>query len=290
MGAIKGILGGLIQSGASVASSIINNDRQNEINAFNARVNRENMIMQNAYSASAEADARAYNSPAEQMKRLTSAGINAFTAQDMVTSNQGNAASVASAPPSNAVASQTSLDFSALADALMKVDEMHFTDSQNRQAARESMSQLMENINNQLKMQGIEIQARKEEQERTIQADIERQSAQNDWQSAEYKRDRELEREKLYTNNIFSYANALNAQRTQRDIADKQIGFSKWNAEEQRRWQHQENESERAIKRDANSYGEISIGFGKSYVKTRLPSIKSAMQDYDYLKEFLKNH
>ena len=287
---MKGIFGSLIQGGMSVANSVINNANQERINEYNAVTNRENMLMQNAYNASAEADARAYNSPAEQMKRLTSAGINAFTAQDMVTSNQGNAANVAGASPSNAVSSQTSLDFSALADALLKVDEMHFTNSQNRQAARESMDQLMENINNQLKMQGIEIEERKRAQERTIQADLERQSLQNDWQSEEYKRDRELEREKLYTNNIFSYVNALNAQRTQRDIADKQIGFNKWNAEEQRRWQHQENESERAIKRDANSYGEISVGFGKSYIKCRLPSVKSALQDYRYFKDFFNNH
>ncbi len=241
---MAGIIGAAIGAGASILGNVINANNQNQINKYNADVNRQNMIMQNAYSASAEADARAYNSPLEQMKRLTSAGVNAFTAQDMLTSNQGNTANVATPSASNAVASPVNLDFSALADALMKIDEMHFTNGQNRQAAREAMDQLLTNINNQVKMQGVEIAERQRAQERQIEADVERQATQNDWQTEEYKKDRELQREQLYTNNLFSYANTLNSLKTQRDIAKSNIGFQRWNAEEQRKFQSYWNEAQ----------------------------------------------
>lgn len=244
---MSGIIASAVQGGLSIANSAINNQNQNNINLFNAQQNRQNMMMQNAYSASAEADARAYNSPLEQMKRLTSAGINAFTAQDMISSNEGSAANVAAAPPSNAVASQVNLDFSALADSLMKIDEMHFTNSQNRQAARETLEQLLTNIDNQVKMQGIEIEERKRAQAEQIRSDLERQNIQNDWQTEEYKKDRELQREQLYTNNKFNYANAMMSNKTQRDIVDKQISFNKWNATEQRRWQSSENKENRFL-------------------------------------------
>ncbi len=218
-GELNGLIAANFQTSANMLNEALNRENQNEINRYNNDVNRQNMLYQNAVASANETEARIYNSPVEQLRRLTAAGVNAFTATDMLSSGEGSSAGSASASPSSAVASPVNMDFSALVDAMSRLDEMHFTNDQNRKAARETMDQLMLNLQNQVEMQGRTI----EESKRAQKAQFADNGTQRAWQASQnaYQRGHDL------------------------IIQDAQNRFTASESATQRKWQSEENSIQR---------------------------------------------
>lgn len=265
---LNGLIASNLQTSANMLSNVINVKNQNEINKYNNDVNRQNMMYQNAVASANETEARIYNSPIEQMRRLTAAGVNAFTAMDMLSSGEGSSAGSASASPSNAVASAVNMDLSSLVDAMSRLDEMHFTNSQNRQAARETMDQLMKNLKAQADMQGETIQ----EQQRSQRAQFAENDTQRAWQGAQnaYQRGHDLimqDSQNRFTSSesskqrSFQSSESEKQRKWQSDESDKQQAFQSKEAEEQRKWQSSENEENRWLQNWTADTG-VGLDFG----------------------------
>ncbi len=248
----NGLLAANVATAANMVSNLANIDNQFKINKYNNDVNRQNMIYQNAVAAANETESRIYNSPIEQLRRLTSAGVNAFTARDMLDSGNGSSSGSAGAAASNAVASPVTFDLSAMVDAMSRLDEMHFTNDQNRQAAREAMDQLMTNIRSQIDLQGNTIAEAQRAQKAQFDWQDSANVSQNKFAHSENELNREQQKVIADNNNKFAYATAVLSDRAQRDINDANIGFQRWNAEEQRQFQSYWNEAQSDFQAEEN--------------------------------------
>ena len=270
-GELNGLIAANLQTSANMLNAALDRENQNEINRYNNDVNRQNMLYQNAVASANETEARIYNSPVEQLRRLTAAGVNAFTATDMLSSGEGSSAGSASASPSSAVASPVNMDLSALVDAMSRLDEMHFTNDQNRKAARETMDQLMVNLQNQVEMQGRTI----EESKRAQKAQFADNDTQRAWQASQnaYQRGHDLitqdaqnrftASENATQRKWQSSENATQRSWQNEESEKQQVWQSSENAT-QRKWQSYENEENRWLQ---NWTGESGVGFDLGLLK-----------------------
>ena len=245
---LNGLIASNLATSANMLSNVANIQNQNRINKYNNDVNRQNMIYQNAVASANETESRIYNSPIEQLRRLTAAGVNAFTAMDMLDGGNGSSAGSAGAASSNAVASPVNMDLSALVDAMSRLDEMHFTDDQNRKNAREAMSQLTENLRAQADMQGKTI----EEQQRAQRAQFGENANQRDWQSSESAAQRawqglENVYQRGHEENMQDWSNIFTARQN-----ELQRGFQASESKKQRAWQGEQFEEQMKFTKEQN--------------------------------------
>jgi len=121
---ISGIAGGFLNIASQAFTNALNRHRQN---AFNQQVwqhDFEVMSHQQSYNMAALASQREYDSPLEQKKRLMQAGINAFTANDMIANDTGIAQHPLNTQNSPIQFRETNFDMSSLFDALNTYAQM----------------------------------------------------------------------------------------------------------------------------------------------------------------------
>lgn len=125
---------------SSVAQNAVNAVVNFQNNQRNAEINRRNNLTQLAYNSAQIASNRQYDSPTEQMRRLSDAGVNAFTAQDMIQNNQSQNGSYS---PSAPQLQPFMADFSAITDAISDLQTLQFTKEENRLNREHAIDMLM---------------------------------------------------------------------------------------------------------------------------------------------------
>lgn len=108
------LLGSALTAGANAVGAGINVRNQRAINKQNLDFAQRQQTNQIAYQNAAVASQRQYDSPLEQRKRLQQAGVNPFTATDMLQSDVGISSDTPSAMSGNAAYTPVNLDFSSV--------------------------------------------------------------------------------------------------------------------------------------------------------------------------------
>lgn len=164
MSGTSGLIGSIINTAANVGMGIYNRQREDQNNINNRH---HAMQMQNFMTAQNRANAISvmqYNDPKEQRARLESAGVNPFTAIDNLNAGDGQLPTSANVAPAQAQFTPVNIDFSSVADALMKLDEMKFTKGENEKSRMLTERQLWATLANASEIQRNQISAQKEMQ------------------------------------------------------------------------------------------------------------------------------
>ena len=119
-----GVAGGFFNTASKAVTNAINRHRQNVFNQQVWQHDFEVMNHQQSYNIAAMASQREYDSPLEQKKRLMQAGINAFTANDMITNDTGIIQHPLNTQNSPIQFRETNFDMSSLFDALQTYAQM----------------------------------------------------------------------------------------------------------------------------------------------------------------------
>lgn len=171
----SGLIGSIINTAANVGMGIYNRQQENQNNILNRQ---HAFQMQNFMMSQNRANAMSvmqYNNPYEQRKRLESAGVNPFSAVGMIDAGNGEMPSPANVSPHAGVYTPVNIDFSGIANALLRLDEMKFTKGENDANRRATEANLWktlanasmiqrEQMSNSLIMQANDQQARQREQ------------------------------------------------------------------------------------------------------------------------------
>jgi hypothetical protein len=134
-----------------------NREQQERINQYNAEQNRLNLQTQMAYNSASQLSQRQYDSPREQLARLSDAGVNAFTAQDMIGADTGIGSGSVSPPVSNAQAYQSNFNLDSLVDAVKEFDKMQFTKTENQKDRKATEDNLLETLDNAIDLEDMKI-------------------------------------------------------------------------------------------------------------------------------------
>ena len=118
------LLGSFVEAGASLAQAGINRRTQFTINQSNHEHDFDVMREQQAMNLSGLASQREYGTPLEQKKRLMRAGVNAFTAENMISAGDSPAGAPVTPQNTPAQFSPISFDLSSVYDALKHRQEM----------------------------------------------------------------------------------------------------------------------------------------------------------------------
>lgn len=188
------IIGAMISAGASLASTGANavtnakNRRaQFEINKYNAEQNRLNLQTQMAYNSASTASQRQYDSPREQLARLTEAGVNAFTAQDMLGSDTGIGTNGISPSASNAQAYMSNFSLSDIVQSLNLLSSNLFSKDANDKQIQATKDNLTETLNNATDLEKMRINQAQLSQVMQMLHDVDMLEKQQTWQTEERK-------------------------------------------------------------------------------------------------------
>lgn len=118
------VSGGIVSGAVSLANNFINRKTQQQINTANHQHDFDMMREQQSYNLAGLASQREYDSPLEQKKRLMRAGINAFTAENMVSSGSGISQQALTPQNTPAQFQPFNFDVSAIYDALKTQSEL----------------------------------------------------------------------------------------------------------------------------------------------------------------------
>lgn len=118
------LIGSIINTSGNLIQAGINRSTQFKINQRNHEHDFDVMREQQAMNLSGLASQREYGSPLEQKKRLMRAGVNAFTAENMISAGDSPAGAPVTAQNTPAQFSPINFDLSSVYDALKHRQEM----------------------------------------------------------------------------------------------------------------------------------------------------------------------
>jgi hypothetical protein len=192
-----------------------------------------------AYNSASALSQRAYDSPLEQKRRLSEAGVNSFTADSMLSSDTGIGAGSISPSSSNAQAYQSNFSLSDIVQSLDLLSSNVFTRDNNDKSIQATKDNLKDTLNNAIDLEDMRINQAQLSQvmqnlhdldmlqkQQSFQTEERKASEtfQKDFQDARYR----LEQELLKT----THENSLK-------IMEKQNEFTK--DENQKRREHESN-------------------------------------------------